>query len=106
MSDDHSPEAIRKHVRTYLFVFGALILGTILTVWAAQMHFGSEALNIAIGLAIATVKATLVAGYFMHLFSEKTAIYAMLAFTVFFATGMMVLTLWASRDLPFNSFHF
>jgi caa(3)-type oxidase subunit IV len=62
-------------------------------------------MNIVIGLLIATVKASLVALFFMHLISEKTAIYMFMGVTVFFFTGLMVLTLWASHDLPFKSEH-
>jgi cytochrome c oxidase subunit 4 len=45
-------------------IFGALMLGTALTVWAAYQDFG--AFNIVIALTIASVKATLVVLYFMH----------------------------------------
>jgi hypothetical protein len=41
-----------------------------------------------------------VAGFLMHLISEKKMIYTVLAFTVFFATGMMWLTLYAMQDFP------
>lgn len=98
--DDHD---VSKHVRTYLLIGAFLLIGTVLTVWAAQIHFGSHAMNIAIGLLIATVKAALVALFFMHLISEKTAIYMFMGVTVFFFAGLMVLTLWASHDLPSNS---
>ena len=45
-------------------------------------------------LVIACGKAFLVAGYFMHLISERKMIYGILAFTVFFFVGLMGLTLW------------
>ena len=62
-------------------------------------------MNIGIGLLIATVKASLVALYFMHLISEKTAIYMFMSVTVFFFAGLVVLTLWASHDMPLGSEH-
>ena len=68
MSDD--AHDIEKHIRGYLIIGAALILGTIITVLAAQIDFGNHHLNIGIGLLIATVKASLVALYFMHLISE------------------------------------
>lgn len=113
MSHDHSPASahahddhdVSKHIKGYLMIGGFLLIGTAITVWAATMHFGSDALNIGIGLLIATVKASLVALYFMHLISEKTAIYMFMSVTVFFFTGLMVLTLWASHDLPQDSEH-
>jgi hypothetical protein len=36
-----------------------------------------------------------VAGFFMHLVSEKKMIYAVLSFTAFFFTGLLFLTLWS-----------
>lgn len=100
-SDSH--EDMKKHVRGYMYVFAALIVGTILTVAVAGIDFGHPVINISVGLLIATTKAALVALFFMHLISEKAAIYSLLAFTVFFFTGLMVLTLWASDDFPFRS---
>ena len=44
----------------------------------------------AVALAIASVKGFLVAGYFMHLLSEKKLIYAVLLLTLFF----LALLLW------------
>ena len=43
------------------------------------------------------VNAFLVAGYLMHLLSEKKMIYTVLAFTVFFFAGLMGLTIWATQ---------
>lgn len=98
MSENHTSHDVTKHVRGYLIVFGALLIGTILTVWASHFHFGdkdSNVANIAVALIIASVKAFLVAGYFMHLISEKKMIYSILAFTGFFVTGLVFLTIWS-----------
>mgnify|MGYP001555130570 CR=1 FL=1 len=94
------PDHIAHHVRRYLYVFVALIIGTILTVWASYIPFPSREINIAVALVIASCKAFLVAGFFMHLISEKKMIYGILGFTVFFFTGLMALTLWAFGDFP------
>jgi cytochrome c oxidase subunit 4 len=102
MSDQHSdhPEHFMHHVRRYIYVFVALNLGTIFTVWASYIHFPSREINIAVALVIASCKAFLVAGFFMHLISEKKMIYGILAFTVFFFCGLMALTLWSFGDFP------
>jgi len=100
MSDQHSPEHFSHHVRRYLYVFYALIFGTVITVGASYIHFGSYAINIAVALVIACGKAFLVAGYFMHLISEKKMIYGIMAFTAFFFIGLMALTLWHYGDFP------
>jgi len=107
MSNQHSHDDASKHVRGYLIVFGALLIGTVLTVWASHFHFGSKDSNfgnIAVALIIACTKAFLVAGYFMHLISEKKMIYSILAFTSFFFAGLMYLTIWSME--PNNLIHF
>ena len=94
MSDHHGHD-VQQEVRRYLTVFGCLLAGTILTVGAYYLHLPSVALTIAVALFIASVKAFLVAGYFMHLISEKKMIYGILATTVFFFAGLMYLTVWS-----------
>lgn len=51
-------------VRLYMAIFGALIVGTILTVVVAKFDFG--VMNNVIMLTIAIAKALLVVLYFMH----------------------------------------
>lgn len=100
MSDSHSPEAIKKHVKIYIGVFLALLVGTFVTVAMYSVHFESFTVTVAVALLIASIKAFLVAGYFMHLMTEKKMIYGILLLTVFFFIGMMALTLWSSHDGP------
>lgn len=100
MSDAHD---VKKDVRKYLLIFGALIVGTIVTVLVSFVDFGHPMLNILIGLSIASVKAFLVAGYFMHLISERKMIYGILLATVFFFAGLMYLTIWSME--PSNLVH-
>jgi cytochrome c oxidase subunit IV len=97
-SDSH--DHVASHVRRYLLVFVALIIGTILTVWASYIRFPSREINIAVALVIASCKAFLVAGFFMHLVSEKKMIYGILGFTAFFFAGLMGLTIWSMGDFP------
>lgn len=56
-------------VKMLLCIWGALIVLTGLTVWSAQHDLGRIDLVVAMG--IATVKASLVALYFMHLRYDK-----------------------------------
>ncbi len=58
------------HSGTYLKVLGGLAVGTALTVAASYMHFGHWG-NILVGLLIATIKASLVVLFFMHLKYEQ-----------------------------------
>lgn len=96
----HSPEEVSKHVKVYLTVFIALMIGTVVTVGLNYLHFDSVVLTIAIALFVATIKATLVACYFMHLITEKRMIYIILGFTAFFFIGLMGLTLFSHADMP------
>jgi len=98
MDDKHAHD-VKKHLKVYIGVFVALLVGTIITVAASRMDLG-HAGNISLALFIAVVKAFLVAGFFMHLVSEKKAIYAILVFTAFFFVGLMALTIWSMNDNP------
>ncbi|HBY59130.1 MAG TPA: caa(3)-type oxidase subunit IV [Solibacterales bacterium] len=57
--------------KTYIAVLGGLLFLTVVTVLAAGVNWGSPAVNVVIALAIATVKASLVALFFMHLWYDK-----------------------------------
>lgn len=95
MSDSHNPAEFQAHVKRYLFVFYALIVGTVITVLASRVHIESVAWTVAIALFIACIKGFLVAAYFMHLISEKKMIYGILLATIFFFAGLMFLTIWS-----------
>ena len=99
-TDEDHADHFSHHVRRYLFVFYALLFGTIITVGASYIPFGHHAVNIGVALFIACGKAFLVAGYFMHLISERKMIYGILAFTAFFFVGLMFLTIWSYADFP------
>ena len=61
---------------------------------AVYVHLGHTG-NIIAALLIATFKSLLVAAYFMHLSSEKSMIFKVLVFTIFFFFGLMLLTLFS-----------
>lgn len=64
-SDSGKLEVHVSSVQSYLVIFAALIGFTALTVAISYVHLG--ALNLAIAVVIATMKASLVVLYFMHL---------------------------------------
>jgi cytochrome c oxidase subunit 4 len=64
-------DASHNHTRTYVLTLLALLTLTFITVFAAGIDFGSNMVNVVIALTIATVKATLVALFFMHLLHGK-----------------------------------
>lgn len=88
MADQH----VEKHVRQYLIVFAALLVLTIVTVLASRIDIGMAG-GIILALIIASVKGTLVAGVFMHLFSDKRKIvYVVLIYTGIFLLVLFLLT--------------
>ena len=62
------------HVR-YVFVFINLVILTVVTVLVAMHRFESEAINVILALLVASIKASLVAMFFMHLKFEGKLIY-------------------------------
>ena len=102
---EHAADHFSQHIRRYLFVFYALLFGTLITVGASYIHFGIRAVNIAVALFIAVCKASLVACYFMHLISERKMIYGILAATVFFFAGLMYLTVWSMQPTSLIHIH-
>ena len=66
--DGHAEGMVHVHVHpasTYVKIFLALVFLTLLTVGLSRVHLGNW--NFFIAVAVATVKATLVAMFFMHL---------------------------------------
>jgi len=100
---DHSAHDVEKSIKKYWMIFFALIIGTVVTVGAYFIHIESVALTVALALFIASIKAFLVAGYFMHLMDERKMIYGIMASTVFFFIALMGLTIWAMNDFPTNT---
>ena len=87
-------EDIQKHVRTYMVVFAALAALTVVTVAISYMHL-STVPAIALAMAVAITKGSLVALFFMHLIDEQKAIYWVLGLTAaFFVVLMFIPTGW------------
>ena len=73
----------------------------VVTVGAARINFGP--LNVAIALTIASVKAALVALYFMHLKFEGKLIYLILLLPVFLCCVLVIALIPdIVHGLPFN----
>lgn len=93
---------IKKHVRAYIAVFVALMALTIVTVTVSYLHLNVTA-AVTVALIIATIKGSLVAGYFMHLISEKKIIYVVLMFTVAIFIGLMFFPIFGQSDTIINT---
>ena len=66
----HTHEEINRHIKTYLMVFGALLVLTAATVGAWKLHFLAAGPAIALALMIASVKASLVALFGKKLYDK------------------------------------
>ena len=104
-SHGHSVD-LNSYIRTCAYVFAAVILATALMIWISFLpeHY-TWALKVGLILAVACANAFVVAGFLMHLISEKKMIYTLLAFTVFFFAGLMGLTVYALQDFPTGTTH-
>ncbi len=81
---------VKEHVRVYVMVFGALAVLTVVTVAISYLHL-STALAISVAMVVASVKAGLVGGFFMHLVSEKKVILWLLLLCAAFFVFLMAL---------------
>lgn len=103
MSESEKPVSLQSYVKTCAYVFGGVVIATSLMIYTSFLpHYGWP-VKVSIILMIAAVNASLVAGFLMHLLSEKRLVYTVLAFTVFFFIGLMGLTVWAMGDFPLGT---
>ncbi len=97
---------VKEHVRVYVMVFVALAVLTVVTVAIAYLHLPT-ALAIAVAMVVATVKAGLVAGYFMHLLSEEKVILWLVLLCAAFLVALMALPVGTETGIaplwPFSS---
>ena len=70
-SDSQHEHAHHGGPKIYLMILGVLIVLTVITVLAAGVNFGSTTTNVIIAMVIASIKASLVALFFMHLRWDK-----------------------------------
>jgi cytochrome c oxidase subunit 4 len=82
-------------LKTYVLVFLALLVGTGLTVWAAfqNIEVGGISINAPIALIIATIKATLVVLFFMHVKESSRLTKVTVTSGVFWLGILLVLTM-------------
>jgi cytochrome c oxidase subunit IV len=80
------------HTKWYIGTIIALFILTAITVYVAGFDFGSNFVNLMIAMAIATVKASLVVLFFMHLRWEKGINAIVFLSSIFFVGVFMVFT--------------
>ena len=86
----HTEHALdpKAEAKTYTLTLALLLMLTAITVGASYIQFGS--LNVVIALGIATIKASLVALFFMHLRHDKP-VNAVIACAGFLFLGLFLL---------------
>jgi len=90
------------NIRPYLVVFGTLLTLTIVTVGVASLNLG-ESTTVLVAISIATIKASLVAMFFMHLKGEKPMVFWPLGLTAFLFVFLLAFVLWTERDHLFGT---
>ena len=107
-ADVHEAHHHVMPIKTYLQVFGALMVLTVLTVLVSYLDLGPLALGVA--MTVAVIKAGFVVGYFMHLkfdtrFHSFVFLSTILFVAIFFAltffdlkTRDMMNTTWDSHQ--------
>jgi len=81
--------------KIYFAIFGALMLCTGLTIWAAEVDLNHifSGLNIIIALVIATLKASLVVLFFMHGKYSSRRTQMVIICSVFWLAVMLFMTM-------------
>ena len=90
--DDHHGISHVASVKVLVGTGGSLLLLTLVTVLATKIDFGAN-INLAIAMAIAVLKATLVILFFMHLKYDK------LFHSVVFVSAILAATLFVGFTL-------
>jgi cytochrome c oxidase subunit 4 len=78
-------------VSTYLAVFAALMILTVITVWISTIDLGD--MNVVVALVVATIKAVLVLLFFMHLRHGSRLLWVVLGSSFFFLALLIGLTM-------------
>lgn len=117
-ADAHGDENFWGHCKLYFWIGGILCAFTAITVFLAYVNFADfgpirrlfgvfgvhgNQINIVIGMIVATFKVSLVAAIFMHLKGEVKTIWTPIYFTLFFVSGLFLLTLFSWVDPIFSS---
>jgi cytochrome c oxidase subunit 4 len=86
---EHAPDP-QQEARAHAVTLVTLLILTAITVGASYIQFGSGAANVVIALTIATIKAIIVALFFMHLLHDKP-VNAIIAVTGFLFLGIFLM---------------
>ena len=99
-SADEHPVDFKSYIKICAIVFVAALCAISAMIWISYLPSYGWPAKVTLILVVASFNAFMVAGFLMHLLSEKKLVYTMLAFTVFFFAGLMGLTLYAMQNFP------
>jgi len=92
LEDFMSGHSTSSSLKTYVAIWVALLVGTLVTYEAAFLDLGQ--FNAAVALTIATIKATLVALFFMHVKGASEKLTKLVVFAaLFFLMILLALTM-------------
>jgi caa(3)-type oxidase subunit IV len=91
-----------SEVRACLTTFAALLVLTMVTVALSYVRL-PMAPTVALALAVASLKAALVAAVFMHLKGERAFVHWTLGLTAVLVVVLFALLLWADADRLFGT---
>jgi hypothetical protein len=99
-ADEH-PVDFKSYIRRCIYIFIAVLCAISLMVFISYLpqHY-TWTFKVTLILVVACMNAFVVAGFLMHLLSEKKMIYTVLSFTIFFVAGLFILTIYAMHDFP------
>lgn len=86
----HAAPHHQAPLTAYFLVFGALMVLTVLTVWVSRVDLG--ALNTAVAMAIAVVKALVVILWFMHVIHSPRLTWIVVISSFLWLAVLFVLT--------------
>lgn len=92
--------------KTYLWVYIALLILTVITVTASRVDLGSNLINVLVAMLIASLKAMIVILWFMHQKYETTLNRVTFGLAFFFVFVFFVLSAMDvfTRDFLINTF--
>jgi len=80
----------KPNIKAYLSVFAVLMVLTVVTVSVSNLRLPMT-MAVLLGLLIASVKAGLVASFFMHLKGEHVLIFGLLGLTLVFLSFLFII---------------
>jgi len=92
----------QAETRAYLTTLGALLVLTVVTVGLSYVELPTVP-TVILALAVASLKAALVAAVFMHLKGERALVYWTLVLTAVLVVVLFVLLLGADADRLFGT---